>query len=574
MAIFIPENPHSSNSQGENRALRLLESLSDDWYVFHSVNWVAPQNYKKAVQGEIDILVFNPKLGMLVLEVKGGTIGAENGSFFSLGKNGAKNLIKNPMQQAADNKHALRQHLFGRLDKKLVDKIAIGHAVWFPDCASVDPKLLPLDWKVQWTLFQDACYSPEGALTAALYEWQEQIFHKRNLPSSVLTDEEVAGVVQAIAPRFDALPVHGVDVKLREMRFIRLTENQNRILDYLEDADFLAIYGSAGTGKTLLAVEMCRRLAEAGQKTLFLCYNALLKKRVEDRRNSLAPELQALWDVYTFDGLAISLCKIFVAPQSNKEVWDAVKLKLLQHLKSGESFPYVNVVVDEAQDFDEEWLKILRKRSLGKFVVFYDPKQLVYDSRSSLANFLNQAEVKLKLPYNMRNTLEIARTGYGFAQIEPKTLAPISGPIPKFFVYSDEKARLDKVREILGFWHDVYGPENVMVCLLGQKPANYKLRAYEFPDGSLPQIDTALRLKGLEAKAALLPEADLTKLKTVPQRNKFYVASTRARHELAVFVKRPDADVLRELYKIYKIEPNGDFRHFFKLFGGECVVLP
>ena len=572
MALFIPENPKSKDSLGENRALELLQSLSDEWIVFHSVAWSAPNNYKKAAQGEIDLLVFHPQKGMLVVEVKGGAISTDKRKWYSTSRDKVKREIKNPAQQASDNKFAFRQYLKERVGEDIVNKIIIGHAIWFPECTAIAEAHYPPDWKPQWTLFNDAVYYPEGALSVALDKWRETIVanNDKGTAGQALTEEEAARVVLATAPTFSATLVHGVGAQLREMRFVRLTENQNRILDYVEDVDFISVYGSAGTGKTLLAMEMCKRFAEAGEKTLFLCYNRLLKDKVVTYRKGLTPEAQKFWDIHTFDALALCLCGID-AP-ATAAGWDEAKEKLIRHLKAGGAFPYQHVVVDEAQDFDEEWLKTLQKRALGKFAVFFDPQQMVYGEDSDLPQFFSRAEVKLKLPYNMRNTIEIARTGYGFAHLAPKTLTPVSGPKPKFYVYQDETTRANKVREILERWRVEYGPDKIMVAFLGRKPANHLLNGYKFADGTAPALmDTVLRLKGLEAAAVILPEADLAKLKTKPQRNKLYVAATRAKHELALFVREPRPNVLKEISDIYEIEFLDGINGFSNYFEGELM---
>ncbi len=42
----------------------------------------------------------------------------------------------------------------------------------------------------------------------------------------------------------------------------------------------VVVYGGAGTGKTVLAVDAARRLASAGQRVLFLCFNRLLAAKL------------------------------------------------------------------------------------------------------------------------------------------------------------------------------------------------------------------------------------------------------------------------------------------------------
>ena len=47
----------------------------------------------------------------------------------------------------------------------------------------------------------------------------------------------------------------------------------------------MLIYGPAGTGKTLLAMEQCRRLRAEGKKVLYVCYNRLIANSVREKFN-------------------------------------------------------------------------------------------------------------------------------------------------------------------------------------------------------------------------------------------------------------------------------------------------
>ena len=48
------------------------------------------------------------------------------------------------------------------------------------------------------------------------------------------------------------------------------------MLDFLREQKIAAIHGPAGTGKSLLAMEKARMLAQTGQKVLLLCFNEFL----------------------------------------------------------------------------------------------------------------------------------------------------------------------------------------------------------------------------------------------------------------------------------------------------------
>ncbi|MHA1824640.1 MAG: NERD domain-containing protein, partial [Promethearchaeota archaeon] len=58
-------------------------------------------NDTKMRSGEADYLLFNPNLGFVVIEVKGGIISVENGKFFTTNtRTGQEFPIKDPFHQA------------------------------------------------------------------------------------------------------------------------------------------------------------------------------------------------------------------------------------------------------------------------------------------------------------------------------------------------------------------------------------------------------------------------------------------------------------------------------------------
>src|SRR5699024_12783736 len=61
-----------------------------------------------------------------------------------------------------------------------------------------------------------------------------------------------------------------------------MTKEQSYLLDYLEEQDIAVIQGSAGTGKTLMAVEKAKRLSK-DEKVVFLCFNSLLLESLNER---------------------------------------------------------------------------------------------------------------------------------------------------------------------------------------------------------------------------------------------------------------------------------------------------
>ena len=123
----------------------------------------------------------------------------------------------------------------------------------------------------------------------------------------------------------------------------------------------------------MIALEKANRHAEAGEKVLFLCFNAYLKQDLEDKfKNDNI-------DFYTISGLACKLC------DSREADYDKACEVLLDKFIRGR-FEYKHIVIDEGQDFGigiierSGILKTLRDIVLdldGTFYMFYDQLQLI-----------------------------------------------------------------------------------------------------------------------------------------------------------------------------------------------------
>jgi nuclease-like protein len=125
-------------SRAERRLFdRLRKETPGDVVAFHSVAWLLPGEQGKPRQGEADFVLAHPEWGIVTVEAKGGTIryDARTGSWFTRAKTG-EHEIKDPVAQASRAHYSLRD-LLCRSRRGGADRIAIGHAVAFPD-ARVD----------------------------------------------------------------------------------------------------------------------------------------------------------------------------------------------------------------------------------------------------------------------------------------------------------------------------------------------------------------------------------------------------------------------------------------------------
>lgn len=96
----------------------IRKGLSDEWRVFHSFDYVTRDLNRKRWDGEIDFLLYHPKKGMLVIEVKGGAISYRRGQWYQ------EDRPINPVEQAKRNKYAVMRLLQEALQRELPMKFA------------------------------------------------------------------------------------------------------------------------------------------------------------------------------------------------------------------------------------------------------------------------------------------------------------------------------------------------------------------------------------------------------------------------------------------------------------------
>src|SRR6266852_7212948 len=111
MAKMIPELSVAElgqmRSQGERKVYEACrDRLNADWTVVHSVAILKLPLASAPEDGEADFLVFNPNVGIGVIEVKGGAIEYNplERKWYSTSRAGVKSKIKDPYVQALGQK--------------------------------------------------------------------------------------------------------------------------------------------------------------------------------------------------------------------------------------------------------------------------------------------------------------------------------------------------------------------------------------------------------------------------------------------------------------------------------------
>jgi len=427
MAIMTPSTPPADErgKKAERAAYEAFRSqLPDDFYVYHSLELLADGGQ----EAEIDFLVLHPALGMLVVECKGGGV-ERNSAGEWIRKDGARvdRLDKSPWEQAGRQMHTLRSRLEERMRrpssplKALVREhggfpLTYGRAVMFP-FADIDSEgnhqNLPLDARRE-TLF----------VAADLDDLEERIrvcfaFWRGERDKATFDDEQFRyfreDILYPPTSLGESLSAH---IRSEDRQFERLTDEQLEVVHHIRDQQRMVVEGGAGSGKSLLAVEAARILADGGKRVLLSCFNRKLRGALQ-RSIDRGGDADGSVTVNHFHGLCH---RAFQAvdqpvdvpeskdPEVRRAFWeDEAPWILLEALEAGQLDTWDAIVVDEGQDFHDEWWEILesalRDESDRQMIVFQDPSQNLFRRDAKGAPIDNM----YPLSWNFRNTTEIAK---------------------------------------------------------------------------------------------------------------------------------------------------------------------
>ena len=541
----------------------LVDGLPDDWVVIHRVRWIDGPAQGWRSDGECDFLIAHSDLGMLAVEVKGGRIGRDpaTGRWTSTDVHGERHDIRDPYAQATASKHALERHL--RHDPRWRGRsVPIGHAVALPGCLKTGIETPEASEAI--TIDGDDLNRPARALERALAFWRLTV-------DDAWRRDGLDWIERRFVHRDFARLRLGARIGRHEREFVRLTAQQARVLDQLRRHRRAAICGCAGSGKTMLAIEKARRLAEEGWRVLLTCYNRPLAEFIRSQlprprpaartRAGAEPQPQlGLFadpevDVEHFHALASRWArKAGVAPpepegpEAERRFFESRLPEALLAATGRIGDRYDAIVVDEGQDFFESWWTplqaLLSDPDRGVLYVFYDDNQSLYTGGARLPI----ETPPFLLTTNCRNTRaihgEVLRWYRG--EETPDVQGPDGDP-PETHGYRDVHGLREHVRRVLHrLVHDEKVPERDLVVLsprgretsaLWREPQYGNLR---LTDGWPPapnhvQFATVHSFKGLERPVVVLAEVARAADRLEEIR---YVGSSRARSHLVIIEER------------------------------------
>lgn len=268
---MIPSQPLGTSSNAERRMfdqLRAAFSRPDQngWFAMHSLN-LPRHEYKRF--GEIDFVICGAD-GLFVIEVKGGRVSCHDGIWETTNRYGeTERLRESPFKQAEGALHGLR----GKLPASLSNVFVVGYGVVMPDVERLPDS-------AEW----DRAVLADGRDFRQFEKWLERLiryWRAKATRKTVAPPSQLNLLQQYLRPDFEAVvPLH-VSAHEVEIRIARLTEDQLRLIDVVEANPRVICSGGAGTGKTMLALELAKRWGASGMKTALACHSPWLKRFLE-----------------------------------------------------------------------------------------------------------------------------------------------------------------------------------------------------------------------------------------------------------------------------------------------------
>ncbi|MBD2136024.1 NERD domain-containing protein [Anabaena sp. FACHB-1237] len=389
MAIFFPSDENISRlkvppTTGEEYLLNFLHRLSDEYEIY----------YQPFLNGDQpDIIIMRKNYGVMIIEVKDWHL-----SYYYIDKNKKwrlktnDSIIKSPISQVKTYKENLYDlHIENLLEKKIDNPKFFGLvscAVYFHnETQETIKKFIDNNFESESDrrfikIFGNDSINPQKFHVIL----SEQGLSRRSL----LFDDNLYNSFK----RYLQPSLHTIEQGIK----IQFNKEQQKLVTSIPTKTGRKIKGVAGSGKThILAQRAVNAHKRTDSKVLILTYNITLKNYIRDKINDVRQEFNwRAFDINNYHNfLTTQLNNLGIEWEipgdfenwsseerteylekkyySNETIFEPVKGKIQK---------YQIILIDEIQDYKEEWQRIIRKYfwdNGGEYVVFGDVKQNIYD---------------------------------------------------------------------------------------------------------------------------------------------------------------------------------------------------
>jgi len=531
MAHIVPDgwqNLHvaTPSVQRELETLGLLaSSLPDEYTVYHGIHWSTLER-SHAVFGEIDFVVVNRAGDLLLIEQKLGFLGETAEGLVKEYPGKSKSV---PVQMARS-----RDAVLNKLKQRNgTAQIHVESLLFCPHYTIKDPLA--------------AGILPERIVDARRKDHLARVI-QQVLPVGEELDTTVVHQflrdVIKLEPDVSALVGRARTLVARVSGGLAHWARQLEITPHR-----LRITGTAGSGKTQLALAEFRAAIDAGKHPIYVCFNRPLADHIE----AIAPRGGM---ACTYHTLCESVLRAHAQTHDFTQpgAFEALEARAEQ-LSVPESLLFDTVIIDEGQDWSERWRdRVFRHaRADARVLWLEDPLQNLY-GRPPVAlpgwvGFRSQA--------NYRSPRPIVRFLQGLVgeNMDIEAASPIDASEVEILTYRDKAELLAQVKMgIKQCYAAGFKKADVAVISYHGRESSHVMRHDRLGDFSFRRfasaydlfqrpiyeegdilMETVMRFKGQAAPAVVFAEIDFSELDDKAVR-RLFVGATRATMKLVLVI--------------------------------------
>ena len=556
---MIPTFIDEDAPPGEKDVWYMLAGGPADWTVLHALD-LAP--WRRNSRTELDFVVIVPDVGLLCIEVKSHDVieYREEGWFPST-------LGKGPFKQCQDAVKSLHRRLKEVAPYSLtIPKIGLcvfPNATFDRSCFAVAAwEVMDMSEFRRYPSATSFCLALRDRLTTGLNEEGISPLSER------LHATRVDNLVDLCLPIRKRVPERRVELAARENQLAKdLREPQRVTIQLCQDNDRVITTGGAGTGKTLIAMDLALQSSQRFDRVALVCFNRLVGEWMSERIRDARPGPSLVVDRAV--KLLAGLAEVPIPNDADARFWNELLPERVQdrltdpQIVVDSRFDYL--IVDEAQDilarpwiWDSLMLLLEGGAASGRFALFGDIEGQSLTGANTVSSKLDELTktshpVKWQLKDNCRNydivgkaAVQLSglpestytgflRTGGSFKNLEYVPITDDRDQVSKL------KSRIQAIRgsgyrdteiTILSFC----APEKSVARRLVEEGA--RLLPVGLEERSIT-YSSVHAFKGLENKVIVVTDLNLT---NAPEsRALFYSALTRATESVHILCRPEDS---------------------------------
>ena len=528
-----------AGAQREVETLEVLQrELPDTYTVYHGVHWTQ-LNKGFSIFGEADFVVVSPAGRVLVIEQKAGAL-EETPDGLVKAYSGQKKSVRAQIARTISGLHGRFTDAFGARSYRLEELLYCpDYRVMEPDISGVNPlRIVDAARRADLALIIESILPGDEQALPCLSRIHEFLADQLSLTPDV---RAMIGDVSRYVTRVSG----GLATWARSIEF---------------EPFRLRVIGTAGSGKTQLAMRLLDDAQRAGQRALYLCYN----RPLADHLRSIAPGGAT---VLTYHQLcqAVARSRGITPDFGDTSVFQDLE-RAMSNATTDQLERFDTVIVDEGQDFRQEWVEPISRllSSNGRFWWLEDPMQNLYMRNSvSLPGWVQmRAASNYRSPHDVVRLIGMLASG----QFNAEAAGPFADSDVGFVTYADGGVESATNEALVQAMASGFNPDDIALLTFhgrdksaftaAERIGKHTLRrfsgAYDAEGTPVYQLGDVLfesiyRFKGQSAPCVILAEVDFEQFDEATFR-RFFVGATRATMKLIVVIsERAAAQVVERM---------------------------